>query len=80
MDKLKSTIHKGKKGVTVITTMRIPPALGEVITSGVLNQDEKINLVRSWSQETATANESDENVISNQAAVILIMSLEVGAL
>lgn len=58
----------------------IPNSLGQIMRNDELSKDQKINLVRSYTDVMKDENGKDMETIPNQHAVCLIMALELEAL
>lgn len=80
MAKIKAEIFKSKKTAACRLSFRVPLEMVTILENHELSQDQKILLVKSY---TDKLRDEDNNLlpnISNQIAVILIMALEVKAL
>lgn len=78
--KLTGQILKGKRTAAVRIAFSIPTELASVLESSDLNRDQKILLVKSYTEEIKGDKGNLLKQIPNQHGVILIMALELGAL
>lgn len=79
-NKIGATLYHGSKKSGVRVSFSIPNELGKILASEELSNDQKINLVKSYTDQIKGENGKELTQIPNQQAVILIMALEVGAL
>lgn len=80
MAKLKAEMFKSQKTAAIKLSFRIPMSLAGVIGSDELTNDQKINMVKSFTDEIRDEDGKLMERIPNQHAVILIMALELSAL
>lgn len=78
--KMKANIYNKNKSVMVKVTFKIPAELGQALRSKELTNDQKINLVKSYTEDIKDEAGQEMIRIPNQDAVTLIMALELGAL
>lgn len=69
-----------KRKYIVELQFSIPDSLGDIINSSELSKDQKINLVKSYTDNLKDEKGKDLETIPNQQAVCLIMALEIDAL
>jgi hypothetical protein len=80
MQKLKAEIFKSKRTAACRISFRIPLELAKILENYELSKEQKINLVKSYTEKLR---DEDNNLLPNipeQHAVIMIMALEVKAL
>ena len=69
-----------KRKYIVEVQFSIPDSLGQILLNGELSKDQKINLVKSYTDNLKDEKGKELESIPNQQAVCLIMALEIDAL
>lgn len=69
-----------KRKYIVEVQFSIPDSLGQILLNGELSKDQKINLVKSYTDNLEDEKGKKLETIPNQQAVCLIMALEIDAL
>jgi hypothetical protein len=79
---MRAKIYKSKvlKGHQVMIYFDIPRSLAEILQKRQLSNHQKMNLVKSYTEDLKDEKGESMERISNQTAVVLLMALELEAL